>query len=302
MKKITLLFSLLTIIFNLQAQSTATYDIVFTSTWNATEHTSIPSNAHWSRLVGANHNSNVSFINTNSMVSDGIELIAETGVNDTFKNTDVQNAINAENAEQYILGPTLETATGTISITGLTVSDQFPLLSLFTMVAPSPDWMVVIDDIELKDSSGNWKTLITIPALYVYDAGTDGGSNYTSNNANTNAFVSVFDASNPIAPFNGNPIGYMTITLTNVLSIATAESQPKVTLFPNPSKGEITISNTSALKTIEIYDVLGQLVQQQSIANTNTLSLNLNALNKGMYLVKLNNINGHTQTQKLILQ
>lgn len=304
MKRITLLLLLIVLsIFNdIHAQSIATYTIVFTSTWNANDHTSIPPNDHWSRLVGANHNSNVSFIEVGTMATQGIELIAESGTNAIFEDIDVQNAINAGNAEQYIYGPSLNTAAGTMTITNLEVSSAFPILSLFTMVAPSPDWMMAIDALELMDTSGNWKTSINIPVLYVYDSGTDAGTNYTSSNADVNTPVSIFDGSNPIAPFNGNSIGSLTVTLTNLLSVNEVNALASPKIFPNPSKGKVTISNTQSIKNIEIYNILGSLVKSVSVENTSKLNLNLNALQKGMYLVRLTDASGNTKTQKLILE
>jgi hypothetical protein len=304
MKRITFLLSLIVLsIFNeIQAQSIATYDIVFTSTWNATDHTSIPPNDHWSRLVGANHNANVSFMEIGEMASQGMEFIAESGINNIFEDVDVQNAINAGNAEQYIYGPSLNTAAGTITINDLEFTEDFPLLSLFTMVAPSPDWLVAIDDLELMDASGDWKTLIEIPVLYVYDAGTDAGTNYTSSNADVNTPISIFDGSNPIAPFNGNSIGSLTVTLTNVLSIDEVNPLGSPKIFPNPSTGNTTISNAQSIKTVEIYNILGSLVKSENYENASKIDLNLQALQKGMYVVRLSDASGNTKTQKLILE
>ncbi|WP_452231967.1 T9SS type A sorting domain-containing protein [Lacinutrix sp. MEBiC02595] len=304
MKRITLLLSLIVLsIFNdIQAQSIATYTIVFSSTWNATDHTSIPPNDHWSRLVGTNHNSNVSFIEVGTMASQGIELIAESGTNAIFEDVDVQNAINAGNAEQYIYGPSLGSAAGTITISDLNVSSAFPILSLFTMVAPSPDWMMAIDDLELMDTSGNWKTSISIPMLYVYDAGTDAGTNYTSSNADVNTPISIFDGANAIAPFNGNSIGSLTVTLTNLLSVAEVNPLESLKIFPNPSTGNTTISNAPSIKNIEIYNILGSIVKSVLVENNSKIELNLNALSKGMYLVRLTDVSGNTKTQKLILE
>jgi len=236
------------------------------------------------------------------MASQGIELIAESGTNDIFEDVDVQNAIDAGTAEQYIYGPSLSTAAGTITITGLEFSDEFPLLSLFTMIAPSPDWMMVIDDLELMDGAGEWKTSISIPVLYAYDSGTDAGTNYTSGNANVDTPVSVFDGSNPIAPFGGNSIGSLTVTLTNLLSVEEANTLEAVKIFPNPSKGNVTISNASTIETIEIYNILGSLVKSVAVENTSKIELDLNELSQGMYLVKLKDVYGNTKTQKLILE
>ncbi|MFD2823967.1 spondin domain-containing protein [Lacinutrix iliipiscaria] len=309
MKKITLLLSLFlaSIFATLQSQSIATYDIVFTSTWNASEHTnamdmSLPGNAHWSKLVGVNHNSDVDFFEVGQMATLGVELIAENGTNDVFRDTDVQNAIDALDAQQYINGPSLSTAAGTITITGLEVNQDFPLLTLLSMVAPSPDWYIGLDGLNLLDASGNWKTSITIPMTFVYDAGTDSGSNYTSGNNDANLPISIFDMSNTIEPFNGNDIGFIEITLTNVLSVEDLNSIDAIKLFPNPSQGKVTITNTRDLETVEVYNILGRLVTRIQVQQNPTLELHLSHLSKGLYVVKMTDINTNTKTQKLILE
>lgn len=309
MKTTTLLIFLfsLSIFYTTKAQSIATYNVIFTSTWNATEHTNsmdmnLPGSAHWSKLVGVNHNNNASFFEVGQMASLGIEMIAESGINDEFRLNDVQNAINALDAEQYIEGPSLSTATGTITISGIEVSEDYPLLTLLSMVAPSPDWFIGLNSLELLDSSGNWKSSISIPMSYVYDAGTDTGSNYTSSNTDSNLPISVFDMSNTIEPFNGNPIGFIDIALTNVLSVENFNTIKMVNLFPNPSKGNITITNTKYLEVIEVFNILGRLVKEVYVSQESKIELNLSNLSKGMYLVKMTDLNANTKTRKLILE
>ncbi len=232
---------------------------------------SLPGSAHWSKLVGTNHNSDVDFFEVGQMASRGVELIAESGTNDEFRDNDVQNAINASDAQQYINGPSLSNAAGTITITGLEVNEDFPLLTLLTMIAPSPDWYVGLDGLDLLDAGGNWKTSIMIPMTFAYDAGTDSGSNYTSGNNDVNTPISVFNMANAIEPFNGNDVGFITITLTNVLSVDDANSLESVRFFPNPSQGNITISNSRDIETLLNDDSSFSLKETFSEVNINKI-------------------------------
>ena len=54
-----------------------------------------------------------------------------------------------------------------------------PRLSLVTMIAPSPDWFVALEDESLLDAAGQWVTQRRVPAR-AYDAGTDSGPTYTA--------------------------------------------------------------------------------------------------------------------------
>ncbi|WP_412984072.1 M28 family peptidase [Pontimicrobium sp. IMCC45349] len=71
-------------------------------------------------------------------------------------------------------------------------------------------------------------------------------------------------------------------------------STPEVTIngfsiFPNPSKGQITIKQTHHTTTqLKLVDVLGKEVYKASINNLET-TLNLTHLNKGIYMVILKN-------------
>lgn len=72
--------------------------------------------------------------------------------------------------------------------------------------------------------------------------------------------------------------------------------------YPNPvtnGKIYITSKNTSA-KEISIYDVLGKLVLQTSL-NVNNKEVNVNALNSGVYIIKIKEGDA-TATRKLIVK
>jgi len=79
-------------------------------------------------------------------------------------------------------------------------------------------------------------------------------------------------------------------------------------IYPNPSKGIINLAvefeeNTvNASSEISIYNATGSMVFNQSISNKlmNNYTINLNHLNKGNYIIMLNN-NGAFHYQKFIL-
>ena len=127
MKNITLAYLVIILFFisnHIFGQSTANYNITLTNYWNASDHsigTTFPSsNAHFSKLVGVNHNDNVTFLQMGNTATLGVENIAELGSNNEFKNNEVQPAIDTNNAEQYIDGADLFLADGnTIEINGL---------------------------------------------------------------------------------------------------------------------------------------------------------------------------------------
>lgn len=69
----------------------------------------------------------------------------------------------------------------------------------------------------------------------------------------------------------------------------------KVTLYPNPVNDILNIDVENEIKLIEIYNIQGQKVLQSSNKQIET-----NSLNSGIYMVRIEDVNGAVATQKLI--
>ena len=81
---------------------------------------------------------------------------------------------------------------GMVTNIQVSVDDQYPLVSIITMIAPSPDWFVGVRDIDLCDAnSGKFKDRVSFD-LFPYDSGTDSGRLFDSPNMVTNPAVPIF--------------------------------------------------------------------------------------------------------------
>ena len=296
----SLLFSLIS-----AAQSTATYDISFQSTWNSTDHGTLPSNAHWSNLVGANHNSSITFLAMGEHASPGIENVAELGSNTVF-NSEVQTAIGNGNAEQWLNEPFAPyAAISSASLSDITVSEDFPLLTLAAMIAPSPDWMIAVNSLNLWDPSQNkWKESFIVD-LFPYDAGTEDGLGYSGNNAPTNPQDVITNISGVEGyPFNTEKIGTLTITFkSTTLSVDGYIILQPLKMYPNPNTtGTLTLENAEKVKRIVIYDVLGKAVKS-IVFNpmNNSQDLDVSTLKNGIYIVRLTNADKSVISRKLVI-
>lgn len=159
----------------------ATYRVTFDATWSATTHPDdFPSNAHFSSLIGATHNQNVRFWVEGGLASAGIEQMAETG-GTSLLNSEIVDAIAADTADIELNGVTISSPGSTSFI--FTVKETHPLVTLVTMLAPSPDWFVGVDSLCMYHADG-WVDNLTVD-LYPFDSGTDSGTTYTSPNADT---------------------------------------------------------------------------------------------------------------------
>lgn len=162
-------------------QGSATYRVTFVATWSPTSHPgAYPPNAHFSPLIGATHGAGYSMWGPGETATLGLEFMAEVGSTGSLS-SEIGQAIAAGTAGSVIQGGGAGSP-GTATAT-FTVDADFPLVSLTTMVAPSPDWFVGVHDLDLL-ASGDWTDSLVVP-LFAYDAGTDSGTGFQSANANT---------------------------------------------------------------------------------------------------------------------
>ena len=166
------------------AQGTATYELTFTSTWTAETHPDgYPPNPHFSGLIGGTHNDAVKFWRTGETASDGIESMAETGGTGLLRG-EINQAKGSGNADTIISGGGLGRPPASTKTT-FEIRPPWNLVTVTSMLAPSPDWFVGVRDLSLLDDDMNWIDTLEVD-LYVYDAGTDSGPDYTSRNQDTN--------------------------------------------------------------------------------------------------------------------
>jgi len=158
---------------------TARYQVVFNATWSQqTLPTNWPANAHFSGLVGGTHNDAVHFWRDGETASEGIRLMAELGQKTTLLN-EIAPAITNGTAHFQLSGGGIGVSPGSVSlIFPQAMRRDFPLVTLVSMIAPSPDWFVGVDSLNMIED-GQWVTNKVV-TLYGKDAGTDSGASYAS--------------------------------------------------------------------------------------------------------------------------
>lgn len=192
-----------------QPTDTATYRVRFQSAWSFGTHpVDFPPNPHFSGLIGAVHGGGAEIWREGGIASPGMEQMAEIGAQSPL-DAEVEALIARGTARQVIRGGGIAVSPGTVSTT-FTASRAHPLVTLVSMLAPSPDWFVGVSGLNLF-SRGEWVEQQVV-FLHTWDAGTDGGASFTSRDRNTRP-------QQPIArltggPFAGNttPVGFFTFT------------------------------------------------------------------------------------------
>jgi hypothetical protein len=187
------------------------YSVKFDATWSSVTHPgAYPGGAHFSALIGGVHGEQVRFWTPGQLASAGIEQMAEVG-GTTALRSEVQAAINAGTAASVIQGAGIASP-GNTSLT-IDVSPQFPLVTLVTMVAPSPDWFAGVHGLDLRNGS-KWQNQLTVE-LFAYDAGTEQGTGFSLSNPDTVPRQPIALLGSPFVA--GSPrLGTFTFTRLNV--------------------------------------------------------------------------------------
>ncbi|MBX2880448.1 MAG: spondin domain-containing protein [Granulosicoccus sp.] len=161
----------------------AVYKVTFNATWSADSHPlNFPANPHFSPLVGAVHSEQAIFWQRGQLASPGIEQMAETGATSVLM-TEIQAVIDEGRALSAIKGSGIGTSPGSIEIE-VSVNQNYPYITLVSMLAPSPDWFVGTSALPMISEDGQFSAGFTME-LRLYDSGTDNGIQFNSNNNDT---------------------------------------------------------------------------------------------------------------------
>lgn len=181
----------------------AQYLVTFDATWSADTHPDMfPASAHFSKLTGAAHAPAVSLWAVGGTATNGIRSMAETGATDLLRGEVADLGDDAAYVEGGYVG--LSPGAATVEVT---VSDARPLVSVVSMLAPSPDWFVGVSGLDLRTADG-WTDRVTVD-LVVYDAGTDDGPTYAAEDAARAERAPIAEAG--YAPLAGTVVGTFTV-------------------------------------------------------------------------------------------
>ena len=180
------------------AEPRAEYTVTFDAAWSAATHpVDFPGNPHFSGLIGATHNNQVRFWRAGRRASDGIKAMAETG-SKTPLNDEIRAAQADGTADKLLSGGGIDPSPGSVSL-DFVIRRDHPLVTLVSMVAPSPDWFGGVSALSLIEG-GQWVDELTVE-LFPYDAGTDSGTTYTSADRPTSP-------REPIERIEGRPLAF----------------------------------------------------------------------------------------------
>jgi len=239
----------------------ARYRVTFEATWSAATHPEdFPPNPHFSWLIGGTHSASVEFWAVGDTASLGMERMAEWG-SITPLDEEIEAVILAGEAGEVLSSEDYTVSPGFMS-TEFIVTPDFPLATVVTMIAPSPDWLTGVAGLDLRD--GNAWAEERVVEMWPFDAGTDSGASYTSGNANTVPHAPITPITgSPFAP--GVPVGTMIFTLLSSSTDVPAAGSLETRVHPNPFNPRTVVSFTAPAPgnaTVRIHDLRGRALRE----------------------------------------
>ncbi len=188
-----------------------TYRAIFEGKWTtAVSPGGVPGGAHFTTLIGAVHNNQVTFWRSGGTASAGMESMAELGLTGAL-GSEIQSSgsdVHATLQQGISSGGTASAALE------FTATPSHPLVTLVTMVAPSPDWFTGVSGFSLREN-GEWIESRTVD-LFPYDAGTEDGEEFSLSNPPTSP-QGVITRIRGTGKFSNEPIATLTFTLQTPL-------------------------------------------------------------------------------------
>jgi len=136
---------------------TAVYRVTVRNFWGPDDFPQdFPDGAHLSLFGGAIHNASVSFWQIGEPPSRGIEDMAEAGLIDVLLSDEVSPAIAQGTASSFVevrrfTEPSIDGEPGLLEFE-VSLTRSHPLITMTSMLGPSPDWFVGVSGLSLLDS------------------------------------------------------------------------------------------------------------------------------------------------------
>ena len=161
------------------------YALKFNGLWSSARHpVRYPSDATFSPIVVASHSDEFVLWARGELAGKGVEIVAETGNPDRLVQ-ELRRAKRKGLVADYARAPAPIDSTASETLY-FTADNEHSLISLVTMLFPSPDWFTGIRDVELCDrTTGTWRSELELNRLMAYDAGTDSGKFFDSDDVAT---------------------------------------------------------------------------------------------------------------------
>lgn len=162
-------------------QTIATYELLVDNFWSQASHESWAplfssvTDPHFSHLGGGTHNSNLSIWEDGGFSSPGMITMQETGwidhANASVPDLKMEFDAHLAGGDAFSFLEYQQHFSPLVPATvSFDVSSTHPLVTLATMLGPTPDWFVGVSGLNMRDAGG-WRNTIDVE-LFTYNGGT----------------------------------------------------------------------------------------------------------------------------------
>jgi hypothetical protein len=99
--------------------------------------------------------------------------------------------------------------------------------------------------------------------------------------------------------YNPTKMGTIRFTENTITSLKNTESS-YISVFPNPAGNNVLIQSRKQFNKVEIYSAQGQLLYDQGDLSTSTITLDINYLKPGIYILNVKMKDGSFLTHKMV--
>ena len=211
-----------------------TYQITVTGMWQTGSHPNgptsgaLPGGAHFTSMATMIHDDTISFWESGGMATTGIENVAELGSTSALQ----QEATNAgTQVSSFAINPA--PSLSGMRMYSIEATSTHSLLSMISMIAPSPDWFIGLSSVELTDAEGKWYRCLN-SNLVGYDAGTEDATAFTLGGTARNPHENIHRLSEDTALQDAGlsltePFAAIQIELLNIEDIESTQISEEIT-------------------------------------------------------------------------
>ncbi|XP_076466867.1 spondin-1-like isoform X2 [Babylonia areolata] len=227
----------------------AMYSVTFQGLWSRHTHPKQFPDAnfgyllHWSNVVGSTHSTDYRIWQYDHYASRAVKEVCEFGSSRSLENEMKENSekIRTVIKTKSLWGP--QNIRGSVKAV-YTVNKKKHLLSLLTMIGPSPDWCLGVSGLSMCNANCTWADHMEID-LYPWDAGTDSGVTYMSRNQPTDPPEKIHRLTSSYpnhrdSPFSGRPVRPMgRLVISRTQQACTTDSGQSNSAENSPSTEEL---------------------------------------------------------------
>jgi len=131
---------------------------------------------------------------------------------------------------------------------------------------------------------------------------------YANTTTGAITYTPYFSGQSNFTSFGEDMNGELYITNSDIIfkivdtSLSTSDfAKEGFTIFPNPAKNSFSVNNANAteIATLELFDLAGKLLMSKNILNNNLQNVDIAALSKGIYMVRISAADGSNYVSKL---